>query len=58
MTKESMMHSIEALAKSQGFYSGIYQKLMEEPYRQDELFAYAQENNCNDFIDLIMLLEG
>ena len=50
-----MMQSIEALAKSQDFYSDIYQKLMEEPYRQDELFAYAQENGCNDFIDLIMI---
>lgn len=57
MTKESMMESLKGLAKSQGFYSNIYQQLIETPSKQDVLYNYAQENGCNDIVDLVMLLE-
>ena len=52
-----MMESLKGLAKSQGFYSNIYQQLIETPSKQDILYNYVQENGCNDIVDLVMLLE-
>lgn len=62
MNIEEIMKCLEALAKSQGFYSRFCQylrQLREDfPERWEDVVTELESQNFKDSVDLVMYLEG
>lgn len=58
MTRNEIINTIESLAKSQGFYSGLYLFLKENSKESEEYLFMLENKNFKDPVDLIMYLEG
>lgn len=54
MNKQEILDIIKKLAKSQGFYSSLYEGLINNPEYLEEL----SKLNIRDEVDLILYLEG
>ena len=53
MNKKDILHAVEMLSCSQGFYCRIYMELQEN----EDFLNYLVEQNFNDVVDMIMFLE-
>lgn len=54
MNKQEILNIVKRLAKSQGFYSNLYEELINNPEYLEEL----SKLNIKDEVDLILYLEG
>lgn len=54
MTEEQILSSVKSLASNKGFYSTLYQALLEHP---EELTALAKQD-FKDIVDLVLYLES
>lgn len=54
LSKEQILNHIKTLAKTQGFYCGLLNRINKDSSILDELEA----QHFNDFVDLIMYIEN
>lgn len=53
LKKDDILRCVKSLAKSQGFYSALYNNLINKP----ELLEHLEKQEFSDYIDLILFLE-
>lgn len=54
MNKQEILNTVKNLARTQGFYSSLYERLINNPEYLEEL----SKLNIKDEVDLILYLEG
>lgn len=58
MTKQEILNLVCSLAKSQGFYTRLYQFLTEGGEEAEEFLDILEKKNFKDGVDLILYFEG
>lgn len=61
MKREEILNAIKSLAKSQGFYGRLYERIMEVKEENEENFnefmLQLENENFSDTLDLVMYFE-
>lgn len=53
MSKEEILNAIKTLAKSQGFYGRLYERIKDDALALD----YLEKQNFKDVVDIVMFFE-
>jgi len=57
MNSTEILNAIKLLAKSQGFYSRLYDKLIDGSKESEDFLQELESKNFNDITDLILYYE-
>lgn len=58
MSKESILNSIGAMARTQGFYKRLYAELTNGTAEAEEKMMEMENQNFRNVIDMVMWCEG
>lgn len=58
MTKDQILEAFKMLASSQGYYSSVYNSLINKANGWDTFLTYLEEQQFTDVVDMIMFIEG
>jgi len=58
MNRQQILDAIKGLARSQGFYGRLYERLTDGSESAEEALATMEEQNFGDVLDMILWIES